>query len=308
MALREGLKVLLRHPLVQHPLTRRVGARLWQYALLTRVNRPIGTYLLLWPTLWALWLAAGGVPDVHVLVVFILGAILMRAAGCAINDFADRHIDGHVSRTVGRPLATGAIRPWEAVVVALVLALAAFALVLTLNRLTLYLACGAVLLAAIYPFSKRFTHLPQVFLGAAFSWAAPMAFAAQTGTVPALAWLVFTVNLLWTVAYDTMYAMADRDDDLKIGVRSTAILFGEHDRVMVGLLQVLVLVGLVLIGAQFGLGIGYFASVFAAGCFFAYQQFLIHDRSPGLCFRAFLNNAWVGLVVFLGLLADFWLA
>lgn len=305
MALRESLKTLSRHPLVRHPLTQRVGARLWQYALLTRVNRPIGTYLLLWPTLWALWLAAGGVPDVHVLVVFILGAILMRAAGCAINDFADRNIDGHVARTVGRPLATGAIRPREAIMVAVVLALAAFALVLTLNRLTVYLAFGAVFLAALYPFAKRFTHLPQVFLGAAFSWAAPMAFAAQTGTVPPLAWLVFTVNLLWTVAYDTMYAMADRDDDLKIGVRSTAILFGEHDRVMVGLLQVLVLVGLALIGAQFGLGLWYFASVVAAGLFFAYQQFLIHDRSPGLCFRAFLNNAWVGLVVFLGLLADF---
>lgn len=303
MALRESLQTVIRHP-----LTQRVGARLWQYAVLTRVNRPIGTYLLLWPTLWALWLAAEGVPDPRVLVVFVLGAVLMRAAGCAINDFADRHIDGHVTRTVGRPLATGAIRPWEAVVVALVLALAAFALVLALNRLTVYLAFGAVFLAALYPFSKRFTHLPQVFLGAAFSWAAPMAFAAQTGTVPVLAWLVFTVNLLWTVAYDTMYAMADRDDDLKIGVRSTAILFGEHDRVMVGLLQVLVLIGLALIGMRFGLGAWYFASVAAAGAFFVYQQFLIHDRMPGLCFRAFLNNAWVGLVVFLGLLADFWIA
>jgi len=288
-----------------HPAVQAVGARLWQYALLTRINRPIGTYLLLWPTLWALWLAAGGVPDLRVLIVFILGVILMRAAGCAVNDFADRRIDGHVARTVERPLATGAIHPGEALAVAVALALAAFALVLTLNPLTVQLAFGAVFLAALYPFSKRFTHLPQVFLGAAFSWAVPMAFAAETGTVPALAWLVFTVNLLWTVAYDTMYAMADRDDDLSIGVRSTAILFGEHDRAMVGLLQALTVLGLVLIGLRFGLGGWYLAGVAGAAVLFAYQQFLIVDRAPGMCLRAFLNNAWVGLVVFLAMLVDF---
>jgi 4-hydroxybenzoate polyprenyltransferase len=291
--------------LADHPASARLRERLWQYALLTRIDRPIGTYLLLWPTLWALWLAAEGVPNLHVLVVFILGAILMRAAGCAINDFADRHIDGHVARTVNRPLATGKVAPREALVVATVLALAAFGLVLTLNWLTVYLAFGAVFLAALYPFSKRFTHLPQVFLGAAFSWAAPMAFAAQTGTVPPLAWLVFIVNLLWTVAYDTMYAMADREDDLKIGVRSTAILFGENDRVMVGLLQVMTLIGLIFIGLQFALGVWFYLSVAGAAAFFAWQQSLIVDRAPGLCFRAFLNNAWVGLVVLIGLIVDF---
>ena len=294
--------------LYQHPLTLRLRERAWQYALLTRVDRPIGTYLLLWPTLWALWLAAAGLPDLHVLVVFVLGVILMRAAGCAINDYADRNIDAHVSRTVGRPLATGAVRPAEAVAVAIVLALAAFALVLTLNRLTVYLSVGAVILAALYPFSKRFTHLPQVFLGAAFSWAAPMAFAAQTGSVPPLAWLVFTVNLIWTVAYDTMYAMADKPDDERIGVKSTAILFGDYDRHMVAVLQVMTLLGLVLIGSRAGLGWIYYVGVAAAAVLFGYQQFLINDRAPAHCFRAFLNNAWVGLVVFAALVLDYALA
>lgn len=282
-----------------------VRQRLWQYAVLTRVDRPIGTYLLLWPTLWALWLAAEGVPDLYVLIVFLLGTILMRAAGCALNDYADRHIDGHVRRTTGRPLATGALRAGEALAVAAALALAAFGLVLTLNTLTVLLAFGALFLAALYPFSKRFTHLPQVFLGAAFSWAAPMAFAAQTGSVPPLAWLVFIVNLLWTVGYDTMYAMADREDDQRIGVRSTAILFGEYDRLMVGLFQALTVLGLILIGIQFGLGAWFYASLLGAVALFGYQQFLIAGRLPSQCFRAFLNNAWVGLIVFLGLVADY---
>ncbi len=299
MSLRAQLSALY-----ERPLARRLCERGWQYALLTRVDRPIGTYLLLWPTLWALWLAAGGLPDLYVLVIFILGTFCMRAAGCAINDFADRNIDAHVQRTAGRPLATGAIRPAEAIAVAVVLALLAFALVLTLNRLTVYLAFVGVALAAIYPFSKRFTHLPQVFLGAAFSWAAPMAFAAQTGTVPALAWLVFTVNLVWTVAYDTIYAMADKPDDLKIGVKSTAILFGDHDRHMVAVLQMMTLLGLILIGSRFELGWIYYIGVAGAAILFAYQQFLINDRAPAHCFRAFLNNAWVGLAVFVALALD----
>jgi len=303
MTLRAHLLALYRHPVA---IRSRERGR--QYALLTRVDRPIGTYLLLWPTLWALWLAAGGVPDPHVLVVFVLGVIFMRAAGCAINDFADRHIDGHVTRTAGRPLATAAVKPAEAVIVAMVLALAAFALVLTLNRLTIYLSFGAVVLAALYPFSKRFTHLPQVFLGAAFSWAAPMAFAAQTGTVPALAWLVFTVNLIWTVAYDTMYAMADKPDDVRIGVKSTAILFGDYDRHMVAVLQVMTLLGLLLIGSRAELGSTYHLGVGLAALLFGYQQFLINDRAPAHCFRAFLNNAWVGLVVFIALALDYALA
>ena len=287
--------------LTGHPVAGPVLLRLHQYALLTRIDRPIGTYLLLWPTLWALWLAAEGTPDLYVLFVFVLGTFLTRAAGCAINDFADRGIDAHVQRTSRRPLATGALRAWEAPAVAAVLLLLAFALVLTLNRLTVYLALGALVLAAIYPFSKRFTHLPQVFLGAAFSWAIPMAFAAQTGTVPALAWLVFTVNLIWTVAYDTIYAMADKPEDLEIGVKSTAILFGEHDRAMVALLQAMTAIGLILIGMRFELGWPYYTGVGIGVLLFAFQQFVIFDRVPAHCFRAFLNNAWVGLAVFLGI-------
>lgn len=292
------------HRYVPKPIRHRAH----QYALLTRIDRPIGTYLLLWPTLWALWLAAEGVPDWHVLLVFVPGVFLMRAAGCAINDFADRGIDNQVQRTAKRPLATGAIKPYEAVAVAVVLALCAFGLVLTMNELTIHLSFGAVLLAALYPFSKRFTHLPQVFLGAAFSWAAPMAFAAQTGVVPVLAWLVFTVNLIWTVAYDTMYAMADKPEDEKIGVKSTAILFGEFDRHMVGVLQVMTLLGLFLIGSRAELGWIYHASVPLAAVFFGYQQFLINDRNPAHCFRAFLNNAWVGLVVFIAIAFEYAIA
>ena len=303
MALREQLAGLGQHPALAAALE-----RLHQYTLLTRIDRPIGTYLLLWPTLWALWLAAEGVPDLYVLFVFIAGTFLTRAAGCAINDFADRGIDAHVRRTSTRPLATGAIRSWEAPVLAAVLLLLAFGLVLTLNRLTVYLSFAAVILAAIYPFSKRFTHLPQVFLGAAFSWAVPMAFAAQTGTVPPLAWLVFTVNLLWTVMYDTIYAMADKPEDLEIGVKSTAILFGDFDRHMVGVLQALTAIGLGLIGLRFDLGGAFFTSVAIAVALFAYQQFRINDRAPSHCFRAFLNNAWVGLAVLAGLGADYAIA
>lgn len=293
---------------LQRPLVRRIRARLHQYVLLTRLDRPIGTYLLLWPTLWALWLAAAGVPDLYILLVFILGTFCMRAAGCAINDFADRGIDAHVWRTTGRPLATGAIRPREAVAVAAVLALVAFALVLTLNRLTIYLAFAGLVLAAVYPFAKRHTHLPQVVLGLAFSWGIPMAFAAQTGSVPPLAWLVFTVNVIWTVGYDTMYAMADKPDDLRIGVKSTAILFGEHDRHMVALFQLLTVVGLLLVGMRAELGWTWYTGVAVAALLFAYQQFLVFDRQPQLCFRAFLNNAWAGLAIFIGLAAHYPLA
>jgi 4-hydroxybenzoate polyprenyltransferase len=292
----------------QHPAVRFARERLYQYAVLTRVDRPIGTYLLLWPTLWALWLAAEGVPDYPVLAVFVLGTFAMRAAGCALNDFADRHIDAHVSRTAGRPLATGAVSPREAFAVAVVLALIAFVLVLTLNWLTIYLAFGGLMLAAVYPFAKRYTHLPQVVLGAAFSWAVPMAFAAQTETVTPLAWLVFLVNLLWTVGYDTMYAMADKPDDLRIGVKSTAILFGDFDRHMVGLFQALTLIGWVLMGLRFELGASYYVGVVVAAALFVYQQFLIFDRRPTLCFRAFLNNAWVGLAVFAAIVVDYALA
>jgi len=283
-----------------HAVLRRLG----HYVRLTRIDRPIGTYLLLWPTLWALWIAAHGLPRIGVLIVFVLGVFLTRGAGCAINDFADRHIDHHVRRTAGRPLASAAIRSWEAVAVAVVMMAIAFTLVLTMNRLTVYLSFGGLALAAIYPFSKRFTHLPQVFLGAAFSWAVPMAFAAQTGSVPAIAWLIFTVNVIWTVMYDTIYAMADKPEDQRIGVKSTAILFGEHDRHMVGLLQLMSAIGFVLMGTRAGLGWIYFVAVALAVALFGYQQFLIHDRQQSLCFRAFLNNAWVGMLVFIGLALD----
>lgn len=299
MPLRESLVTF-----AERPAVRAVRARLWEYARLTRVDRPIGTYLLLWPTLWALWLAAGGVPDARVLVVFVLGVFLTRAAGCAINDYADRAIDLHVQRTAGRPLATGTIAPREAVAVAVVLLLVAFALVLTLNRLTVYLSFGALVLAAVYPFSKRFTHLPQVFLGAAFSWAVPMAFAAQTGTVPPLAWLLFTTNVLWTVAYDTIYAMADKPEDLEIGVKSSAILFGDWDRHMVAVFQVLTVIGLALVGTRAELGWIFYTGVALAVVTFAYQQFLIAARQPALCFRAFLNNAYTGLFLFTTLALD----
>lgn len=282
----------------------RIRFRLREYLRLTRLDRPVGSLLLLWPTLWALWIAADGWPDPLVLAVFVAGVFLMRSAGCAINDFADREIDGHVWRTDQRPLAVGSITPAEALGVFAVLALAAFGLVLLMNRLTILLSLVGVVLAATYPFMKRFHHLPQVHLGAAFSWAIPMAFAAQSGEVPPVAWLIYVTNLLWTTAYDTMYGMADREDDLKIGVKSTAILFGRQDRWMVGLLQLLTLVGLVLIGRQAGLGAVYYAGLVVATGFGIYQQYLIRDREPRACFQAFRNNNWLGGSVFAGLAID----
>ncbi|MGD8547790.1 MAG: 4-hydroxybenzoate octaprenyltransferase [Thiohalophilus sp.] len=279
--------------------------RLQQYLLLTRLNRRIGIYLLLWPTLWALWVAAEGAPRPEVLVVFVLGVILMRSAGCVINDFADRRFDPHVERTRERPIASGRVSPREALMVFAILCMLAFALVLTMNRLTIYLSFIGAALAAIYPFMKRYTHLPQVVLGMAFGWAIPMAFAAQTGEVPKEAWLLFVINVVWSVSYDTMYAMADREDDLRIGVKSTAILFGEADRLIVAILQALVLFGLLLLGQQLSLGAAYHAGLLAALIFALYQQYLIRDRDPARCFQAFLNNSWLGGAVFVGLLLDF---
>ncbi|MGD8576787.1 MAG: 4-hydroxybenzoate octaprenyltransferase [Thiohalophilus sp.] len=279
--------------------------RLQQYLLLTRLNRRIGIYLLLWPTLWALWVAAEGAPRPEVLVVFVLGVILMRSAGCVINDFADRRFDPHVERTRERPIASGRVSPREALMVFAILCMLAFALVLTMNRLTIYLSFIGAALAAIYPFMKRYTHLPQVVLGMAFGWAIPMAFAAQTGEVPKEAWLLFVINVVWSVSYDTMYAMADREDDLRIGVKSTAILFGEADRLIVAILQGLVLFGLLLLGQQLSLGAAYHAGLLAALIFALYQQYLIRDRDPARCFQAFLNNSWLGGAVFVGLLLDF---
>ncbi|EHQ52502.1 4-hydroxybenzoate polyprenyl transferase [Ectothiorhodospira sp. PHS-1] len=280
--------------------------RLVQYALLTRLHRPIGILLLLWPTLWALWIAAEGMPDLLVLFVFVAGVALMRSAGCAINDFADRDIDGHVSRTRDRPLANRRISAREAVGVTVALALTAFALVLLMNPLTIALSVVALVLAVSYPFMKRFHHLPQVHLGAAFGWAVPMAFAAQTGEFPPpLAWLLFVATILWTTAYDTMYAMVDRPDDLKIGVKSSAILFGEADRLIIGILQGLTLVALALVGMQAGLGGFFYLGLGIAALLALYQQYLIHDRNPKGCFQAFLNNNWFGLAVFAGIIASY---
>ena len=282
--------------------------RLADYARLMRLDKPIGIFLLLWPTLWALFIAGAGQPDNTVLVIFVLGVILMRSAGCVINDYADRDIDRHVSRTSNRPLATGRVSTREAKILFLVLCLLALLLVLQLNRLTIALSVVGALLAAIYPFMKRVTYLPQVFLGAAFGWAVPMAFAAQTGTVPQIAWLMFLATLLWATAYDTMYAMVDREDDLALGVKSTAILFGYSDRQIVGLLQIMVLLCLLMIGRQAELGGIFYLGVLAAAALFAYQQFLIRFRTREGCFQAFLNNNWVGAAVFLGILLDYLLA
>jgi len=279
-------------------------SRFSAYWQLMRFNRPIGTLLLMWPTLWSLWLAAEGRPRWDVLIIFIAGTIIMRAAGCVINDYADRNFDGHVERTRERPLATGRVSPKEALVLFAVLCLMAFGLVLLTNPLTIKLSFAAVALAICYPFMKRVTHLPQIFLGAAFSMAIPMAYAAQTGELATEIWLVYVANLIWTVVYDTFYAMVDRPDDLKVGIKSTAVLFGENDRLITALLQLMTLLALVLVGVRFELGLYYYLGVTGAALLFAYQQFLIRHRERKDCFRAFLNNNWVGMVVFVGLVLD----
>ncbi len=279
--------------------------RAYQYYLLTRMNRPIGIFLLLWPTLWALWVAAEGFPNWHVLLVFVAGVFLMRSAGCVINDYADRNFDPLVSRTRERPIAAGRVKPREALILFAVLCLLAFVLVLTLNPLTIKLSFVGVALAVVYPFMKRYTHLPQVMLGMAFGWAIPMGFAAQSGAVPKVAWLMYVVNVVWSVVYDTMYAMADREDDIKAGVKSTAILFGDADRVIIGILQGMVLLGLVLVGQQLELGVGYYSGLLVAVGLGIYQQYLIRRRQPSQCFAAFLNNNWLGAAVFAGLVVSY---
>ncbi len=284
----------------------RTGSRWGAYWRLMRFDRPIGILLLLWPTLWALWIASGGRPAPHVAVVFVLGVVLMRAAGCTINDYADRRFDPHVRRTRMRPLATGEIQPREALVLFVVLCLAAFALVLTLNPLTIALSFVGAFLAATYPFVKRYSHLPQIYLGMAFGWAVPMVFAAQTEALPREAWLLFIVTVLWATAYDTMYAMVDREDDLKIGVKSTAILFGDADRLIIGILQVMVLGVLALVGWRVGLGGWFYGGLGLAALLAVYQQYLIRRREPRQCFRAFLNNNWFGAAVFAGIFLDYW--
>jgi 4-hydroxybenzoate polyprenyltransferase len=272
---------------------------------LMRLDKPIGILLLLWPTLWALWLAAKGIPSVKNLIIFSLGVVVMRSAGCVINDFADRKIDGRVARTQGRPLATGVISSREALILFVTLCLMAFGLVLMTDPLTIKLSIGGLLLAFSYPFMKRHTHLPQVVLGAAFAWGIPMAYAAQSGSLDKNMWLIYLAVVLWTVVYDTFYAMVDRDDDLKIGVKSTAILFGDQDRVITGVLQVMVLYSLVLVGKAYALGWIFYLSLALVAALFGYQQWLIRYRERQACFKAFLNNNWVGAAIFAGIALDF---
>lgn len=279
--------------------------KLGTYIQLMRADRPIGTYLLLWPTLWALWIAAEGVPPLHLLVIFSLGVWLTRSAGCVINDYADRHFDAHVKRTKDRPLATGRVSEREALSLFAGLMLVAFLLVLLTNGMTIMMSFAGLALAFVYPFMKRHTHLPQVVLGAAFGWAIPMAFTAIQEQLPLIAWIIFLAKLAWTVAYDTMYAMVDRDDDLKIGIKSTAVLFDRHDRLMVGLLHILALGLLIVAGAMAGLGIWFHLGLAAAAVLFIYQQWLIRERERMPCLKAFLNNHWAELLVLVGIIADY---
>lgn len=276
------------------------------YTFLMRLDRPIGIYLLLWPTLWALWLAAEGIPDMKILVIFVLGVVVMRSAGCAVNDFADREIDPYVERTKNRPLAAGKLTEVEALGLFALLGLAAFLLVIQLNDLTILLSLVAIALAASYPFMKRFHHLPQVHLGVAFGWSVPMAYTAITGELPSPAgWLLFVATLLWTVAYDTMYALTDKPDDLKLGVKSTAILFGDHSRLIIAILQCLTLLALVIIGVLSALGYSYYFALLAAAGFMLYQQHLLSLSETKNGLRAFLNNNWLGMAVFFGIFINY---
>jgi 4-hydroxybenzoate polyprenyltransferase len=279
--------------------------RLNAYERLVRLDKPIGILLLLWPTLWGLWLSSRGEPSWPIVWIFVLGTVLMRSAGCAINDYADRDIDGQVQRTRDRPLAAGLISPREALVVAAVLAGLAFLLVLRLNTLTIALSFVAVLLAATYPFTKRFLSLPQAYLGVAFGFGIPMAFAAQTGRVPAAAWLLLLANVFWAMAYDTQYAMVDREDDRRLGIKTSALLFGARDVTMVMLFHALFIATLAFIGWRFGFGVWFFGGLAVAAALAASQYQLIRDRSREGCFRAFMHNNWVGAMVFAAFVAQF---
>lgn len=275
------------------------------YSRLTRLDRPIGTLLLLWPCLMALVLAAGGMPDLKVLIIFMLGVVIMRACGCIINDYADRDLDSHVERTKSRPLASGEISTKEALLLFVILGVAAFGLVLLLNGLVVKLSVIGIILTIIYPFTKRVTNMPQMFLGVVWSWSIPMAYAAQTGEVPPAAWWLFAANWFWTVAYDTMYAMVDRDDDVKIGIKSTAILFGRYDRQLIGLFQIAALLCFVAAGWSAERGLLYGLGLLTFVGFSTYQQLLIFNRKRAPCFKAFLNNNWAGLALFVSLGADY---
>ena len=290
----------------QAPLYYRLARRLEEYGRLARFDRPIGTWLLLWPALWALWVAGAGKPHQKVLIVFALGVIVMRAAGCVINDFADRDIDPHVKRTRERPLAARRVSPTEALVLFVVLGGAALWLVTRLNPFTVKLAVVGVVLTVSYPFVKRFFPLPQLYLGISFGgWSVPMAFAAQRDSLPRIAWVLYIAAVIWAAMYDTIYAMVDREDDLQIGVKSSAILFADMDRLLIGALQVMMLFALVLAGRDMAFGGWYFAGIVVAALLFLYQQWLIRAREPASCLRAFLNNNYVGMALFIGILLQY---
>ncbi len=277
------------------------------YFVLMRFNRPIGILLLLWPTLWALWIAAEGFPEVANFLAFCAGVPVMRAAGCVINDYADRNLDGHVKRTRTRPIPAGKVSPEEALVLFSLLLFMAFLLVLTLNKATIYLAFAGAGLTIFYPFAKRFTWFPQVALGITFSWSIPMAFAAEQRPLSELTWIIYFTNLIWVIFYDTIYAMVDREDDLNAGIKSTAILFGEADRFMVGMMQLMVIVGLAIIGNHLNFGWVFLTVIVMVAVLFAGQQMLIRKRDPDDCFRAFLNNNYVGMIIFLGILIEYYI-
>ncbi len=282
-------------------LNERIEDRVKQYWVLSRFDKPIGILILLWPALWALWVASSGKPDYYILLVICLGVVLMRAAGCVINDYADRDFDPHVERTKQRPIAAGKVTPKEALWLFVILCLIAFSLVLTLNYYTIALSFVAAFLAGSYPFMKRYTHLPQAYLGIAFGWAVPMSFSAQVNQIPTVAWVMYLAVVLWALVYDTMYAMVDKDDDLKIGVKSTAILFGVYDRQIMAVLQVIIIGLLVVVGLMQALTWPYYAGVIVATGLCIYQQKLIFHREKALCFKAFLNSNYFGMAVFIGL-------
>jgi 4-hydroxybenzoate polyprenyltransferase len=282
-----------------------IFATLEDYILLMRLNRPIGIWLLLWPTLWAVWIAGRGKPDPRLFVIFVAGTVIMRSAGCAINDYADRSFDPHVERTRERPLAAGRITPVEALILFAALSLAALLLALQLNKLTLLCAIGGAFLAVTYPFVKRFLPVPQLYLGLAFGAGIPMAFAAELGHIPSVAYLFLIANAIWVTVYDTMYAMVDRDDDVKIGIKSTAILFGDSDRFIIAVLQALTLSALYLAGRQLRMTSWYYGGLIAGAIFFVYQLWLIRNRDRDACFRAFLNNNYVGMALFIGILLNY---
>jgi len=292
------------HPWTVNELPR-ILSTLNDYVLLTRLDRPIGIWLLLWPTLWAVWISSRGHPDPRIFVVFVLGTVLMRSAGCAINDYADRSFDPHVERTKDRPLAAGRISPTEALVLFTVLALAALVLCMQLNKFTLLWAVGGAFFAVTYPFIKRFLSVPQLYLGICFGWGIPMAFAAQFELVPRIAYLLMIANLLWVTVYDTIYAMVDRDDDLRIGVRSTAILFGDSDRHIIALLQAMTLLALYLVGRMVNMNGWYYAGLIAGALVFVHHLWLIRRRDRASCMRAFLANNYFGMLVFIGILLNY---